>query len=295
VHERFRAKPLDWLKCLWKRLGTNRSLGLGAEMAFWLFLSLLPLAAVAGLIAAKLALNHWSSTMPVLDSLPAATREMLGSELGKVAAWNGGKVGVGAGLMFLWLASSGIHSIFDGIELETDAVPRPWWKKRLLALGACLGLSVGIALLALLASGLGWLWQFVGGATLFKALLIESSVAGKAVRLVMGAAVSFGLVSALYWVAMPPDVRKAVPIVPGALLAIGLQIAIGFVYGFYIQKTGDGSAYTAGLASIGITMIALYLFSVVLLVGIEVNQMLSDRRQALASAPQAGHPVPEPA
>src|ERR1700750_679713 len=38
--------PTGWIRCLVERLNANRSLGLGAEMAFWLFLSLLPLSAV---------------------------------------------------------------------------------------------------------------------------------------------------------------------------------------------------------------------------------------------------------
>ena len=55
--------------CVWsllKRLDDNRALGLAAEMAFWLFLSLLPLAAVAGGAAAKLAVGNWSITAPLL-------------------------------------------------------------------------------------------------------------------------------------------------------------------------------------------------------------------------------------
>ena len=288
VTEGFSRRPLAWVKCMWARIDRSRSLGVGAEMAFWLFLSLLPLAAVAGLITAKLATG--SSTMaPLLESLPHATREMIGTELGRVAAWNGGKVGVGAGLMFVWLASSGIHSVFDGLELETvsSVSPRPWWKKRLLAIGACVALSLGAAVLAVLGTGMGWLWQFVGGSTLLKALQLESSVLGHIVRLVIGAGVSFGLVSGLYWIAVPLGVRGAMPIAPGALVAVGLQIALGFGYGFYLKKAGDGGAYQAGLATIGITLIALYLFCVVLLVGTKVNEMLGERRRALdALGPQ---------
>src|SRR5689334_12692983 len=123
VEDRFRAKPLDWMQCLWKRLGTDRALGLAAEMAFWLFLSLLPMAAVGGLITAKFATGNWAAAAALLGSLPQASREMIANELERVAAWNGGKVGVSAGLMFLWLASSGIHSVFDGIEIETEAAP----------------------------------------------------------------------------------------------------------------------------------------------------------------------------
>jgi membrane protein len=278
------ANPLAWIKCLLVRLDANRALGLGAEMAFWLFLSLLPLAAVAGVVAAKLAVGNWSVVAPLLDTLPTATRELIRNEMGRMAAWNGGQVGAGAGVMFLWLASSGVHSMFDGIEIEANAPPRPWWKKRAAALVTCVALSIGVALLAVLATGLGWLSQLVGGSALVHALLFESSVVGRVVRLVISTAVAFGLVSGLYWIALPPPARKTMPIVPGALLATVLQIAIGFGYGFYIKKVGDSGAYQAGLASIGVTQIALYLFCVVLLVGVEVNQMLGERRAAREAA-----------
>src|ERR1700690_1378810 len=86
VRDGFRARPLAWLRCVWTRLDRSRSLGLAAEMAFWLFLSLLPLAAVAGLVTAKLASGSWSTTAPLLESLPLATRELVGTELGRVAA-----------------------------------------------------------------------------------------------------------------------------------------------------------------------------------------------------------------
>jgi len=284
VRDRFRTKPVEWIKVLWKRIGTGRALGVSAEMAFWLFLSVLPLAAVAGLITAKFASQNWTAASALLDSFPLATREMITNELGRVAAWNGGKVGIGAGVMFIWLASSGIHSVFDGIELETEAPPRPWWKKRVLAVFTCVALSLGVAFLTLLGTGLGWLWELVGGSGLFKALVIESSVLGKVLRLLVGAAVSFGLVSGLYWISVPPAIRKTMPIVPGALLAIGLQVALGFGYGFYVDKAGDSGAYLAGLASIGVTLMALYLFCLALLIGIEVNQMLGERRRLLAGA-----------
>lgn len=279
VSDGFWQSPLGWLKCVWKRLDASRSLGLAAEMAFWLFLSMLPLAAVAGLVAAKLALDNGSIMTALLASLPLATREMVSGELGRVAAWNGGKVGFWAGITFIWLASSGIHSIFDGIEIESEATPRPWWKKRALAIATCVGLSAGIALLALLVSGLGWWWHLVGGSTLLQAFQAGSSVVGKIARLVIGAAVAIGLVAGLYWVALPPAARKKMPVLPGALVAMALQIALGFGYGFYIAKAGDGGAYQAGLASIGVTLIALYLSCLALLVGIEVNQMMGERRR----------------
>ena len=58
-----------------------------------------------------------------------------------MAAWKGGQFGVGAAVMFIWLASSGIASIFDGVEIETGAKPRSWVRKRLYAIGVCVALG----------------------------------------------------------------------------------------------------------------------------------------------------------
>ena len=263
-------------KCLWQRMGENRSLGLAAEMAFWLFLSLLPLAAVAGLVAARFAMENGGMVPPILDSLPYAAQQLIVDELSRVAAWKGGEVGLGAAAMFIWLASSGFHAVFDGIELESDALPRPWWKKRLVALFACVALSIGVALVALLGMGMGWLGAIFGAQNVPDE---APSLLGRLVRLVLGIAISVGLVSGLYWLALPPATRRRMPIFKGAALAIGLQTVIGFAYGIYIREVGDGGAYQAGLASIGVTMVSLYLFCVALLVGIELNQMLEERRQ----------------
>jgi membrane protein len=281
----FRAHPLGWLRCVYARLDRSRSFGLAAEMAFWLFLSLLPLAAVAGLVAARISVQGASAKLAVLlDSLPATTRDLLTTELTKVAAWNGGQVGVGAAVMFVWLASSGVHSVFDGLELESDSEPRPWWKKRLLAVATCVALSIGIAVLAVIAAGLGRVWHLTGGSSLVQGLGISSSVGGRVGRVVAGALVSLGLVCGLYWVALPPGDRrkdgKIMPLVPGAIVAVLLQGVVGFGYGFYIQKLGDGGAYQAGLASIGVTMMALYLFCLVLLIGTKVNQLVGEHRHA---------------
>lgn len=284
VEAGFFAAPVAWVKSLLTRLDANRALGLAAEMAFWLFLSLLPLAAVAGVVAAKLAVGNWSIAEPVLNSLPGATRQLLSSEMGRMAAWNGGEVGLSAGAMFVWLASSGLHSVFDGLEIEANATPRPWWKKRVAALAACIALSLGVALLTVLSTGLGWMWHLVGGSTLLSALEFETSFVGKLVRWAISAAIAFSLVSGLYWIALPPQARKSLPIAPGALLAVGLQLVIGFGYGFYIKQAGDSGAYQAGLASIGVTLMALYLLCAVMLVGIEVNQMLGERKAARVAA-----------
>lgn len=272
-----RLLSVAFVKCLLGRLGKDRALGLGAEMAFWLFLSFLPLSAVAGLLAAKLHLGESALATPIMDSMPAATRELVMTELDRMSAWHGGEVGIGATAMFLWLASSGIASVFDGVELEAGAKPRSWLYKRALAIGACVVLSAGVATLTLLATGLDWIRTLLGQPTLGDGAWFGGAL-GTVLRLVAGAVVSFALVAGLYWIAVPKVTRKAMPIAPGALCAVVLQTLVGLGYGFFIGKTGDGGAYQAGLASIGVTMTALYLLCVALLVGTELNQILGERK-----------------
>lgn len=270
---------VHWAKVIWCRVGESNSTGLAAQMAFWLFLSLIPLAAVGGLVLARIAFAHGDLMSEVLGSTPPAVRDLIATQLGQVARWNGGEVGPLAAIVFVWLASSGIHSIFDALEIQEGAA-RPWWKKRALALATCVAFSVGLAALALLRTGLGWLFR-VSGSELPASLMVwDTSWVASVLRFVFGSLIAFGLITGLYVVGAPRVRRRRRTIVPGALLAMAIQGASGFAYGLYIRVVGTGNAYQAGLGIIGVTMISLYLFCVALLVGAELNQAIGDHRAA---------------
>jgi membrane protein len=264
-------------KELFKEMDKARTFGLAAETAFWLFLSLVPLAAVAGLLAAKLALANWQTVVPFFSELPPAARELVAKELGNVSAWGGGSVGITGVAVFIWLASSGIHSIFDSLELQTGS-ERPWWKKRLIALGTCVAFSIGVAVLTFIGPGIQAMERLVG------VVPIGSSVLVQILRAVIGIGITFGMVSTLYWIGVPPRVRKQMPILPGAALAVSLQILLGIGYRIYLSTAGDGGAYQAGLAVIGVTLTALYLLSTALLAGAVLNRWIGCRRGTLESA-----------
>lgn len=273
------SRAVAWVKDLIACMDEARTLGVAAETAFWLFLSLIPLAAVAGLIAARLSVNNWGDVTPLLSSLPVATRQLISNELMKLAAWNDGTVGVGSAAMFVWLASSGVHSIFDSLELQAGS-SRPWWKKRLFALGTCFALSVAVALLAFLGPGLegalSWFGQWIPPLR----AIGEPTTAGRVFRFGVSAGIVFGYICGLYRLGIPSKARRGMPIVPGALIAVVLEVLFGFGYAFYIAEVGDGGAYVAGLAVIGVTMMGLYLFTAALLAGAVVNRKLRKDAEA---------------
>lgn len=273
-------RGLGWLGTIWANLNRSRTFGLAAEMSFFLFLSLLPLAAVAGLVAARLATQDNSLIDPLLTSLPPASRQLIVNELGRVSAWKGGAVGPLAIVTFVWLASAGVSSVFDALELETESPPRGWLRKRLLAIATCVALSVGVASLTLLSTGLGWVVRIFGGVAEEVLPGIGSTLFGTIVRVAVGAAIAVSLIAGLYYVGIPQAQRRTMPVWPGAILATGLQALLGWGYSAYIGRMGDGGAYQAGLAAIAVTLTALYLFSIALLVGAEVNGLLSGRALA---------------
>ncbi len=276
-------RALHWMKIVFVNLGRSRTIGIAAEMAFWLFLSLLPLAAVAGLVVARFAVRDTAAVSGLLQTVPPAVRELLTGELAKVSAWNEGAVAPAAALTFVWLASSGIHAVFDGLELETEAIARPWWKKRLLAIAACIAISLGVAIIAFLSIGVDWMQRFADR---------RMPLPPGAVRAALSAALAVALVAGLYTIGLPTRARRRMPRWPGAIVAVVLQATLGLAYGLYVRRAGDGGAYQGALAVIGVTLIALYLLCIALLVGVEVNQVLGARRLLEASVHPAIAPPP---
>ena len=272
---------LAWMKAFVREISDSRTAGMAAEMAFWLFLSLIPLAAVAGLVAARVAVNS-TDVGVLLNSLPPETRNLVSRQLHHVAGWTG-TVGAPAVVVFFWLASGGVHSIFDLLEVKAGA-SRPWWRKRLIALGTCLAVSIGTVAIGILAAGLEQVLALLRGAGSFAGFEHEAGFFSSIVRIAVGVVTAVGLVAGLYFVGIPSRARKTMPIWPGAILAVALQVLLGYGYIYYLSKVGVYSAYQAGLSIVGVT-IALYLFSIALLVGAELNHMLP--RRAGASFPRA--------
>jgi membrane protein len=261
------------------RVTKSRVIGIAAEMSFWLFLALVPLATVGGLVVAKLSVGNTGAVQDLFGPLPQVARDLLVHELATVSAWKGETVAPTAIAAFLWAASSGVHAIFDAMEMETGCA-RPWWTKRLIAVLACIVLPVGVAVLAILGTGLSWTWRLAGTVAPVVATAIGASPLALLVRLGLGALVAVGLVSALFYAGVPEAARREMPVLPGAILAVVLEAVLGYGYAFYLATMGIGGAYGAGLAVVGVTLTAVYLFSVALLIGLGFNVMGRDRRRA---------------
>lgn len=270
---------IGWVRDFYADLERTRAFGLAAETAFWLFLSLIPFFAVAGLIAARISTGRWDELVPLLASLPEWTRAFIHDELDKVARWNGGAVGLTGAVVFVWLASTGVHAIFEAFEVGSSA-PRSWAKKRLLALSTCVALSVVVAVLTALGPGLEALPRALASTRSGAHIVdVASSAAATLARVVLSLAIAIGYLSALYWVGMPRPGHRRATLLAGALVAALLQAAMSFGYAAYLSRFTEQAAYSAGLGLVFATLMTLYLFALSLLFGAAVIRKL-DRPHA---------------
>lgn len=119
-------------------------------MAFHFFLSLLPLLVFVGYVVGLVARRRGVDAVlsPLLDNLPGTAEAVVKKEVERLAGAGGTALGPVAAGTFLWIASGGTHGLMNAIENVVGAPRRPWWKKRLLALGWVVASLAAFALAA---------------------------------------------------------------------------------------------------------------------------------------------------
>jgi membrane protein len=258
-----------------------RTLGLAAEMSFWVFLSLVPLAAVVGWLAARVATTHSTIGSSMLAGVPPDARQLVQRQLERLAASKGSTVAPLAIATFVWLAASGVHAVFSALEVQTGR-SRPWWKTRALAIVTCVALAMGTAVIAIL--GTGFVWAGRQAESALPPVVVRLVTGGDisfVVRSVLAAVLAIGMTVGIYRVGVPKKEGQRLPMLPGAMLSVVLQALLGFGYGLYVARLGTGSAYQAGLAVVGVTLMTLWLFSIALLLGVNLNAAIARVRREL--------------
>jgi membrane protein len=299
--------------------------GAAASIAFWIFLSFVPLLVLLGFLVGQVARVRGVDALigPILEIVPGTAEGLVGKELQRLAGANASVAPVGvAG--FLWTASSGLHNLMDVFETAMKVTRRPWWKQRVIALGwVLLGLATACALAWILVRTDALLNAYDPPASatttasaapslspsppplppapraaphapssraaaaeiararssfrrrVNKALNtpVERLIAG-ALMLVTGAAFLAGFYR--YAVEHPAGVRRRVW--PGAVAAIVSWLIVSSAFGNYAVSIADYALYYGSLAAVAVLLIWLYLTSLTLVVGAEVNAQLEGLR-----------------
>jgi membrane protein len=285
---------------------THGALDSARLMAFNFFLSVIPLLVLLGYVLGRLVRRAGVEALfgPLFDTIPSASADIVRHELERLAGAGSVSIAPLSAVTFLWLTSSGIHQMMDVFEAASHARRRPWWKQRLIALAT---VGVGFALASVTA------WALVTGDDVIheqdtvdvtpapapaathastkpargsrlpqtparaKKHHLLGRVHGSGERFAAGVVVlAAGLVAlaAFYRFAVehPPGIRRRSW--PGALAAMTAWLVFSWLFGAYIGSLGAYAVYYGSLAAVAVLLVWLYMTSLALLLGAEVNAML---------------------
>lgn len=221
------------------------------------------------------------------DMLPPAAALTLERTLAEIVnARRGGLVSVGV-LATLWAGSAGMVSVMTAMNVVYGIEERrPWWRRRLLAIALTLGFSVFIiAALVLMVFGprigrlvADWLWLGEIFTATWNVLSIPLVIAFALIGIQL-----------VYYVA-PARRRPWRWITPGAGLALVAWLAMSYGLRVWVSHFGNYSATYGSIGGVILLILWLYLTSVVLLVGAEVDAEIeaaakpAERREPMRAA-----------
>jgi membrane protein len=239
-----------------------------------------------------------SMLLPLLETAPDATRSLFTKELERLAGADSAPAPV-AMFGFFWLASGSVHGIMNGIEKVEHKAPRPWFRKRLLALG-------WVALLLAVVTGTAWTqvqWEEVSLSDFHGAGIgqiagqMAGQVAERAVHtaksprkvmrlarapkkrqialLVSSLVVGTLTLAVFYRYAAKREQSERYRAWPGAVLALLVWIVASSLFSLYVSSLGKYTLFYGSVATVAVVLVWFWLIGIALLAGAELNEQLS--------------------
>jgi membrane protein len=215
----------------------------------------------------------------VLEAWPEEVSEPIAREIQAVLTGAHGQVLTVGALLALYFASSGIESLRIALNRAYSMIdPRPAWLLRLESIGYVVVAAVALLALSFLVVLAPVIWRtavrYLPGLEPFTDIVTIARFTIATVLLVVA------LILVHLW--LPAGRRKFREIAPGILVTLVLWLAAGILFGRYLADYAfTYSIYYAGLASVMIALVFLYLTSCIFIYGGELNAVIQkDRVQA---------------
>jgi membrane protein len=287
-------------------------------MAFHFFLSLLPLLVFVGYVVGLIARRRGVETVlsPLLDNLPATAEVVVKKEVERLAGAGGETLGPVAAGTFLWIASGGTHGLINAVENVVGAPRRAWWKKRVLSL-AWVVTSLGAFALAAVAivqwdavvhaspsasvtrsvapslASASRRTHAAAGASVARAEATDTSSpesprrrrsrivrsrGERALALSLTVLFATAVLAAFYRFSVSHSKRVKRRVLPGAVLAVVVWMVISWAFGLYVSTLAEYAVFYGSLAAVAVLLVWLWLTSLAILVGAELNSQLEGLR-----------------
>jgi membrane protein len=281
-----------------------------AAVAFWFFLSLMPLLVLGGFLVGQVARTRGVDALlgPLLDVVPETAETLVRTEIERLAGARGSGLAPLGIASYLWTSSSGLKNLMDVFETASQAKRRAWWMKRAIALAwVVLGLATMclVALLivrvdATLRDGIHRNLPRAPGSSRRHVHIPAPGEQIVAVSLTLVA--GMGLLAGFYRFAVEHARLRRLRVWPGTFAAVLVWLVVSWAFGAYVGSIGDYALFYGSLAAVAVLLVWLYLTSLSIILGAEVNTCLeaddaspperAKRESGRALRPQSPRPPP---
>ena len=267
-------------------------LGQAAQLAFYFLFALFPMLIFLAALVGYLPIPHLlDRLMDYLSQvLPTIAIVLVRQTLLEITRMQrSGLLSFGL-IVTVWAASSGLHALIYSLNVAYGVkITRPWWRDRLVAIGLTFGFSILIIVaLALVFFGgnLGtFLADYYQMGTMFRtgwALLQWPT-------LVLFVLLGLEL---LYFTAPNRPMRWRL-MTPGAVFALLAWLLISYSFKWYVTRIANYTLTYGSLGSVIVLMLWLYLTSIAILIGGEINGLRDRRKLEQHCEPNATTPPTE--
>lgn len=271
---------------VWGEIQEDDVFGRAAQLAYYFLLALFPLllflTSMIGLVMGSgTGLRH-SLFSYLSQVLPGDAYKLVSSTMYEVsAASGGGKIAFGI-IAALWAASSGMGAITEALNVAYDVKEsRSWWKRRLIAVGLTVALSVLIiSALALVLYG-ERIIEHVAGSYGFSEVF---TITWKVLQWPIALAFILLAFALIYYLAPDLHDQKWTWVTPGAVVGVVLWLLVSFGFRAYLHFFNSYSTTYGTLGAVIILMLWLYFTGAAILIGGEVNSEIEN------AAAKAGEP-----
>lgn len=247
-------------------------IALSALMAFFPFL--LVLTALAGILGSAPLAKQAAELM--LETWPEQVAAPIALEVhGVLTSAQGNVLTVGV-LLAIYFSSSGIEGLRIGLNRAYSVIEeRSWWLLRLESIGYVMVGAVALLALSFLVLLAPLMWRaavrLAPGLDAFAGTVTFARFTLAALVLVIS------LVIVHLW--LPAGKRSLREIAPGIIATVVLWLVAGALFGRYLAEFAfTYAAYYAGLASVMIALVFLYLSAAIFIYGAELNAVIREQR-----------------
>ncbi len=207
----------------------------------------------------------------IFDTWPEAIAKPLSEQVVEVLTIPRGGLLTVSVLAAAYFASNGVEALRASLN-RAYRVPetRPWYITRLVSLGFVIGAVIALAAISALLVAVPVALAFAE--KWFP--LLEDFLATVANWRIYGtlAVLVFGLV--VFHLGLPSGSRRIRDVIPGVLLTLVLWLIGALIFAYYLASFANYAATYAGLASIMVVLVFLYMVGAIFIIGAEFNAAL---------------------